>query len=196
MLPSGEITVLLRQIQSGDQEAWSRLSERTYPELRRIADVHLKSEIPGHVLQPTALVNEVWLKFLTLNAVQLNDRAHFFSLCSRLMRQILVDHARRRIIHERAVRSLHPDDEAAEDTLHLDLALGKLEAVQPRAAKVVEMRYFGGLSIEEIAGVLEVSAATVKRDWLAARAWLYGQLHGDRPRGERSVSAMQLEEQE
>jgi len=174
----GEITALLRQFRSGDRKAWDRLSERTYPELRRIAEIQFRNESPGHVLQPTALVNEVWLKFLALNAVQLNDRVHFFSLCSRLMRQILVDNARRRLTHERALTALDETDRAAESTVDLDLALGKLEALQPRAAKVVEMRYFSGLSIEEIAEALGVSAVTVKRDWIAARAWLYGQLHG------------------
>jgi RNA polymerase sigma factor (TIGR02999 family) len=181
----GEITALLRQFQLGDRNAWDRLSERTYPELRRIAEAHFRNESPGHVLQPTALVNEVWLKFLALNAVQLNDRIHFFSLCSRLMRQILVDNARRRLAHERAVTAL--DDRAAEGTVDLDLALGKLEALQPRAGKVVEMRYFSGLSIEEIAEALGVSAVTVKRDWIAARAWLYGQLHGEDRRELRAM---------
>src|SRR4051812_794856 len=106
----GEITALLRQFQLGDRKAWDRLSERTYPELRRIAEVHFRNESPGHVLQPTALVNEVWLKFLALHAVQLNDRVHFFSLCSRLMRQILVDNARRRLVHERALTALDEAD--------------------------------------------------------------------------------------
>jgi len=98
----GEITSLLRKLQSGDRSAWARLSEETYPELRRIAEIHFRDERPGHILQPTALVNEVWQKFLSLDAVEFNDRIHFFSLCSRFIRQILVDHARRRIVHERS----------------------------------------------------------------------------------------------
>ena len=131
------------------------------------------------MLQPTALVNEAWQKFVALDAVELSDRVHFLSLCSRLMRQILVDHARRRATHERVVSSMRVDDQDEENTLDLDLALRKLEEAQPRAARVVELRYFGGMSTEEIAQCLDVSPATVKRDWLAARAWLYRQLHGD-----------------
>ena len=179
MSEPGEITSLLRRLRSGDRAAADRLVERTYPELRRIAEAHFRHERPGHLLQPTALVNEAWQKFVALDAVELSDRAHFLSLCSRLMRQILVDHARRRAAHERAVSSMRVDDPDEENTLDLDLALNKLEEAQPRAARVVELRYFGGMSIEETAETLDVSLATVKRDWLAARAWLYSQLHGD-----------------
>jgi RNA polymerase sigma factor (TIGR02999 family) len=175
----GEITSLLRRLRSGDREAADRLVEKAYPELHRIAEAHFRHERPGHVLQPTALVNEAWQKFVALAAVELNDRVHFLSLCSRLMRQILVDHARRRATHERAVESMRIDDRIEADALGLDLALCKLEEAQPRAARVVELRYFGGMSTEEVAQSLDVSPATVKRDWLAARAWLYRQLHGD-----------------
>jgi RNA polymerase sigma factor (TIGR02999 family) len=125
-------------------------------------------------------VNEAWQKFVALDSLELSDRVHFLSLCSRLMRQILVDHARRRATHERAVESMRIDDRIEADALDLDLALRRLAEAQPRAAQVVELRYFGGLSTEEIAQSLDVSPATVKRDWLAARAWLYGQLCGDR----------------
>jgi RNA polymerase sigma factor (TIGR02999 family) len=178
MSEPGEITALLRRLRSGDRAAADRLVERAYPELHRIAEAHFRHERAGHLLQPTALVNEAWQKFVALDAVELSDRVHFLSLCSRLMRQILVDHARRRAIHERALSSLRVDDRDEENTLELDLALQKLEEAQPRAARVVELRYFGGLSSEEIAECLDVSLATVKRDWLAARAWLFGQLHG------------------
>ncbi len=175
----GEITSLLRRLRSGDRAAADLLVEKAYPELHRIAEAHFRHERAGHVLQPTALVNEAWQKFVALDAVELSDRVHFLSLCSRLMRQILVDHARRRATHERVVGSMRVDDRGEENTLDLDLALSKLEEAQPRAARVVELRYFGGLSTEEIAQCLDVSLATVKRDWLAARAWLYSQLHGD-----------------
>ena len=175
----GEITSLLHRLRSGDRAAEDRLVEKAYPELHRIAAAHFRHERTGHLLQPTALVNEAWQKFVALDAVELSDRVHFLSLCSRLMRQILVDHARRRATHERAVESMRIDDRIEPDTLDLDVALRKLEESQPRAARVVELRYFGGLSTEEIAECLEVSPATVKRDWVAARAWLYGQLHGD-----------------
>jgi RNA polymerase sigma factor (TIGR02999 family) len=175
----GEITSLLRQLRSGDRAASDRLVERAYPELHRIAAAHFRHERPGHLLQPTALVNEAWQKFVALDAVELSDRVHFFSFCSRLMRQILVDHARRRATHERVLSSMRIEGREEENTLDLDLALRKLEEAQPRAARVVELRYFGGMSNEEIAQCLDVSLATVKRDWLTARAWLYGQLHGD-----------------
>jgi RNA polymerase sigma factor (TIGR02999 family) len=179
MSEPGEITALLRRLRSGDRAAADRLVEKAYPELHRIAEAHFRHERPGHLLQPTALVNEAWQKFVALDAVELSDRVHFLSLCSRLMRQILVDHARRRATHERVVSSMRVDDRDGENTLDLDRALSKLEEAQPRAARVVELRYFGGLSTEEIAQCLDVSLATVKRDWLAARAWLYGQLHGE-----------------
>ncbi|HTS27520.1 MAG TPA: ECF-type sigma factor [Bryobacteraceae bacterium] len=180
MSQPGEITALLHKFRSGDRTAWNRLSEMAYPELRRIADVHFRNERAGHILQPTALVNELWLKFTALNGVEFSDRVHFFSFCSRLMRQILVDQARRGAAHERALSLMPADDRIERNTVELDLALRKLEEAQPRAAQVVELRYFGGMSIEEIAESLGVSAATVKRDWLAARAWLFGQLHGVR----------------
>ena len=175
----GEITSLLRRLRSGDRAAEDPLVEKAYPELRRIAAAHFRHERAGHLLQPTALVNEAWQKFVALDAVELSDRVHSLSLCSRLMRQILVDHARRRATHERAVESMRIDDRIEADALDLDLALRRLAEAQPRAARVVELRYFGGLSTEEIAQSLDVSPATVKRDWLAARAWLYGQLYGD-----------------
>ena len=177
----GEITSLLHKLQKGESRAWDRLARLTYPELHGIAEAHFRDERQGHLLQPTALVNEVWLKFLKLRAVEINDRVHFFCLCSRLMRQILVDHARRRISPAGAGgrRVFGLDGESQEDVLALELALKKLEAVRPRAVQVVEMRYFGGLSVGEIAEALRVSPATIKRDWLMARAWLYGQLHGE-----------------
>ena len=177
--PPGEITSLLHRLRSGDATAWDLLAEKAYPELHRITEAHFQDERKGHLLQPTALVNEAWQKFVALDAVELSDRVHFLSLCSRLMRQVLVDHARRRATHERAVKSMRIDDRTEANALDLDLALRKLEEAQPRAARVVELRYFGGMSIEEVAQCLEVSPATVKRDWLAARAWLYSQLHGD-----------------
>jgi RNA polymerase sigma factor (TIGR02999 family) len=175
---AGEITSLLKKLKSGDQSASHRLCEIAYPELRRIAETHFRNERPGHLLEPTALVNEVWLKFMSLNAVQLQDRVHFFSLCSRLMRQVLVDHARSRSVRDRLVSLASNDDQAGAIALDLDRALSVLEETQPRAAQVVELRYFGGLTNEEIARHLEISPATVKRDWLAARAWLYGRLNG------------------
>jgi RNA polymerase sigma factor (TIGR02999 family) len=174
----GEITSLLHELRSGNQAAWNGLIEKAYPELHRIAQAHFRHERPDHLLQPTALLNEAWQKFVALDAADLNDRVHFLSLCSRLMRQILVDHARRRATHERVVGSMRMDDRIEANTLDLDLALSRLEDAHPRAARVVELRYFGSLSNAEIAQCLEISPATVKRDWVAARAWLYAQLQG------------------
>ena len=181
MPQGGEITALLRELRSGNPEARDRLIEKAYPELHRIAQAHFRQERPGHLLQPTALVNEAWQKFVALDAVDLSDRVHFLSLCSRLMRQILVDHARRRATHERAVGSMVVDDRIEASTVDLDVALSRLESAHPRAARVVELRYFGGLSNEEIAQCLEISPATVKRDWIVARAWLHAQLHRSAP---------------
>ena len=174
----GEITSLLHELRSGNLAARDRLIDMTYPELHRIAQAHFRHERPGHLLQPTALLNEAWQKFVALDAVDLSDRVHFLSLCSRLMRQILVDYARRRATHERTVGSMRVDDRIEANTLDLHAAMSKLEEAHPRAARVVELRYFGGLSNEEIAQCLQISLATVKRDWVAARAWLYGQLNG------------------
>ena len=174
----GEITSLLHELRGGNLAARDRLIEKAYPELHRIAQAHFRRERPGHLLQPTALLNEAWQKFVALDAVDLNDRVHFLSLCSRLMRQILVDHARRRATHDRAIDLMRLDDRIEGNTLDLHVALGKLEEAHPRAAQVVELRYFGGLSNEEIGQSLDISPATVKRDWVAARAWLYGQLSG------------------
>jgi RNA polymerase sigma factor (TIGR02999 family) len=176
MPPRGEITSLLHDLRSGDLTARDRLIDKTYPELHRIAQAHFRQERPGHLLQPTALLNEAWQKFVALDAVDLTDRVHFLSLCSRLMRRILVDYARRRAAHERAVGSLRVDDRLEASALDLHVAMNKLEEAHPRAARVVELRYFGGLSNDEIAECLDISPATVKRDWIAARAWLYGQL--------------------
>jgi len=172
MSQRGEITSLLHELRAGDSTARDRLIEKAYPELHRIAEAHFRNERPGHLLQPTALVNEAWQKFVALDSVELSDRVHFLSLCSRLMRQILVDHARRRATHERAVDSMRAGDPIDEDTLELDLALSKLEKAQPRAARVVELRYFGGLTVEETAEAVGSSPATVKRQWAMARAWL------------------------
>lgn len=181
MSEPGEITSLLRRLRSGDKTAWDRLAEKTYPELRRIAEIHFRNERAGHILQPTALVHEAWMKFLGLRAVELNDRVHFLALCSRLMRQVLTDQARRLAAERRTLSLAGVRREAPGDVLDLDRALQELEQVQPRAAEVVERRYFGGMTVEEIADDLGISPATVKRDWLAARAWLYGRLHGEHP---------------
>jgi RNA polymerase sigma factor (TIGR02999 family) len=177
---AGTITTLLNRLRDGDNTAWDQLTEAVYPDLHRIAAAYFRRERPGHFLQPTALVHEVWLKLIALRSLELEDRLHFFALCSRFMRRILVDEARRRSVQARTLDPGSAPDRIETDVLELSRALERLEEAQPRAARVVELRYFGGMTVEEIAGILGVSTVTVKRDWLGARAWLYGQLTGAR----------------
>lgn len=182
----GEITVLLRRLQEGDKEAEERLIEKVYGELRKLAASYLRRERPGHSLQPTALVNEAYLKLTKLDRLDWQDRSHFFGVAAHLMRQILVDHARTRRAEKRGGGvGVVPLDEALildkgrpTEIIALDEALDRLHEKDPRAAKVVECRFFGGLSVEETAKVLGVAARTVKRDWSLGRAWLQRELSG------------------
>lgn len=165
------ITELLTRAQRGDEQAWNQALPLVYNDLRRIASAHFRKESRGQVLQPTALVHEAWLKLVRARSVSFENRVHFFSFCSRLMRQVLIDEARRRkckLESEPFTANMEPVDATA-----LDEALAELAKLSPRQCEVVEMRYFGGLSIDEIAGVLGLSSRTVKRDWLAARTWLF-----------------------
>jgi RNA polymerase sigma factor (TIGR02999 family) len=175
---------------SGDASALDDLLPRVYDELRALADSYMRRERAGHTLQPTALVHEAFLRMLRLPPGSVQNRVHFFALAAQAMRRILADHARRHRAAKRggsAVRvplelveggapaSAAGEDVAADD---LDAALEDLAKLDPRQARVVELRFFGGLSIEETAEVLAVSTATVKRDWLVARAWLHRELRG------------------
>ena len=175
------VTLLLRDWQGGDEAAGSELAALIYSELKRLASSRLRSERREHTLQPTALVNEAWLK-LAGARVDWQNRAHFFGVAALAMRRILVDHARRRAAAKRGageavvledvldrVAGPLPD----ERLLALDAALTRLAALDSRQARVVELRYFAGLSIEETANTLGVSTGTVKREWVAARAWLF-----------------------
>ena len=171
----------------------SLLAEQLYGELHRLAAVYLRGESPGHTLQPTALVHEAFLR-LSSQHVEWQDRAHFLGIAANTMRRILVDHARRRSADKRggALGAVTIDDNLASDAsdarspldvLVLDDALERLAALDPRAARVVELRFFGGLDVEEVATVLEISPASVKRDWSFARAWLARELRdADDPR--------------
>jgi RNA polymerase sigma factor (TIGR02999 family) len=178
---------------SGDASALDDLLPRVYDELRALADSYMRRERAGHTLQPTALVHEAFLRMLRLPPGSVQNRVHFFALAAQAMRRILADHARRHRAAKRggsAVRvplelveggapaSAAGEDVAADD---LDAALEDLAKLDPRQARVVELRFFGGLSIEETAEVLAVSTATVKRDWLVARAWLHRELRGATP---------------
>lgn len=191
----GAVTQLLRRWTDGDAQALQRLVPLVYEELRRLARRHLKHERDGHTLQSTGLVHEAFLRLSHDNGVQWESRAQFFGLASRLMRHILVDHARARRADKRGggQTPLSLDDvgdaaavtavgaASALDILALDEALLHLEKLDPQQGRVVELRFFGGLSIDETAGVLGVSAATVKREWSCARAWLLRELGGPRP---------------
>lgn len=176
------ITALLRQWQGGDPAALDRLMPVVHGELRRLARLHLRGEPRNRTLQPTAVVNEMFLRLAALHAIGWQDRAHFFAMASRLMRRVLVDAARTRRAGKRGrsrVRvtfdeALFPDarHDAAPDVLALDEALTKLAALDDRKARVVELRFFGGLNVEETAVVLGVSVETVARDWRFAKLWL------------------------
>ena len=182
---SGEIALLLQQMGSGDTQASEKLLSLVLPELRALARYYLSGERPGHTLQPTALVNEAYLRLVSDQARNWRSRAHFVAVTAGIMRRILIDHARRRQALKRGTQlaPIEISDEreglsakGAEELIALDAALNRLEVLNPRHRQVVELRYFGGLSVEETAEALNVSPITVKRDWRVARAWLKGQV--------------------
>lgn len=175
-----EVTQLLAQWKEGDDRALEQITGLLYPELKRIASSYLSRERTGHILQTTALVNEAYLQFGGLDAVSFQDRTHFLALAARIMRQILVQHARsnnavkrggewKRVELDAGVEGM-PDSDSA--ILDIDEALNEFARVDPDRARVVELRYFGGLTVEEIAGALGTSAATVGRQLRVAHAWL------------------------
>lgn len=174
------MTVLLGRLQQGDRTMLTALIEAVYPELRRMARGLLRHERPGHVLQPTALVNEAYLRLVGHDHHNWQNRSHFFGAAAQLMRRILVDHARASQADkrggDRVVVSMDGVRLASEapsvDLIALDEALTDLEQVSPRQARIVELRYFGGLTVPETAEALGMNARTVDRDWSAARVWL------------------------
>lgn len=185
---SSDVTRLLKNWGKGDSAALDQLMPIVYAELRTIAARYLRRERRDHTLQPTALVNEAYLRLVDQKQVEWQNRAHFVGVAAQMMRRILVDHAKS---HSRAKRGGGAQrvtlDEAvavvegrADDLLELDEALTALEAFDPRKSRVVEMRYFGGLSVEETAEVLKVSVITVARDWKLAKAWLYTTINDNR----------------
>lgn len=182
---TGEVTLLLQQVRAGESDAIGKLIPLVLGELRTLARLQLRSERPGHTLQPTALVHEAYLRMVTDQARDWHNRAHFIGVSVSVMRRILIDYARRKQALKRGAGEqavADPDEyaglshEQAEELIALNLALDRLEDINSRQRRVVELRYFGGLSPEETAEVLNVSAITVKRDWIAARAWLKGQI--------------------
>jgi RNA polymerase sigma-70 factor, ECF subfamily len=182
---SDEVSTLLRAWTAGDQSALDKLAPIVYDELRRLARHYLNGERIDHSLQTTALVHEAYLRLVDYRRMRWENRAHFFAVSAQLMRRILVDHARRRNLKRGGgIQHLSLDDVAvvdargANDLVALDDALNALAQVDARKVRVVELRFFGGLSVEETAEVLQVSAVTVMRDWNTARAWLYRQMTG------------------
>lgn len=185
MEAGGDVTRVLNRWRDGDDQALDDLLAAVYPELRRMAARQLRGERANHSLQPTALVHEVFLRLVDQNQVSWQNRAHFLAIASRLARRVLVDHARKRAAWKRGlgVRPVNIDDvdvadgnDAGPDLVALDEALVRLAALDARQARVVELRFFGGLSIEETAAVLNLSPGTVKRDWTTARLWLFSEL--------------------
>ena len=180
----GAVTELLRRLQDGDKEAESQLISTVYFELKRLARSHMRRLHPDHTLQPTALVHEAYIKLTGASGIEWTDRHHFFRLASQVMRRVLVDHARERLAQKRGGRAeVLPFDEAlipnkgtAYEILELDDALERLSKLDPRVFKVVNLRFFSGLSVEETARALDTSSRTVKRDWRFGRAWLRREL--------------------
>jgi RNA polymerase sigma factor (TIGR02999 family) len=186
--PEG-LTELLQSWQSGNPAALERVMLMVYDDLRSLAARHLAKERPGHTLQTTALVHEAYLRLAGQHHADWKNRAHFFGAVAVIMRRILVDHARRRARDKRgggvmvvplstAAEPAAPDVDVGADVEALDRALDRLAALDPRQSRIVELRYFSGMTVEEIAEVMAISPGTVKRDWAVARAWLFAEISG------------------
>jgi RNA polymerase sigma factor (TIGR02999 family) len=188
MTEPADVTRLLLAWSEGEPAAADALMEAVYTDLRRMARGYLSRERSDHTLPPTALVHEAYVRLVDQRHVRWQNRAHFFAIAARVMRRILVDHARARASLKRGgaepVRLLVEDSQLEPplvDILALDVALDRLAAIDARQSQLVELRFFAGLTIEEVASVLSVSVVTVKRDWALARAWLYRELQGVGP---------------
>ncbi len=187
--PSVDVTRLLQAWAGGDPGALDQLTPAIYAELRRRAHSYMKNERPGHTLQTTALANEAWLRLVNVSSVDFRDRAHFFAIAAQMMRRILVDAARNRGRDKRGGPAQRvdldqiPDISARRDPelIAIDDALKTLAALDPRKAQIIELRFFGGLSVEETALVLKVHQQTVLRDWRLARVWLLREMNGKCP---------------
>jgi RNA polymerase sigma factor (TIGR02999 family) len=182
--PPNEVTLLLQGWRNGDRKALDTLLPLVYKELHRLAHFQLQRERPDHTLQSAALVHEAYLRLIGLNPPQWESRTHFFAIAAQLMRQILVDYARRHGAAKRGggAHKLCLEDAAAlgrqndVDVVSVDDALTALAKIDPRQSRIVELRFFAGLSLQEISEVLEIAPATVQRDWTAARAWLHREI--------------------
>jgi RNA polymerase sigma-70 factor, ECF subfamily len=182
MTPSPQdVTRLLEDWSNGDESALDKLTPLVYQELRQLAHHYMSRERPGHTLQTTALVNEAYLRLVNQNHVHWQNRAHFFGVAAQVMRHLLVDHARNHARAKRggAVHQVSLDEaavmspERASEMIALDEALVELTTIDPRKSRIVELRFFGGLNIEETAHVLQIAPITVRREWNSAKAWLY-----------------------
>lgn len=186
MMVSLGVTQMLMDWSKGDRQALDKLTPLIYSELHLIASRYTRNEHPSHPLQATALVNEAYLRMIDQTRVHWRDRAHFFGVAAQMMRRILVDHARSRDAAKRGGGEYQfsldevclPFKGRSEDLLAVDDALESLARIDPRQSRIVELRFFGGLTIEQTAEVLDISPATVKRDWHMAKAWLYRELSG------------------
>jgi RNA polymerase sigma factor (TIGR02999 family) len=182
--PSGEITLLLKRVAGGDSGAGDKLAEAVYSELRRIAGRMMSRERAGHTLQPTVIADEAFLNLIDQPERNWENRAHFFAVAAQAMRHILVDYSRQKRALKRGGDLERITSDAVQlgtfsspdDILAIDQALTRLNAIDPRQARIVELRYFAGLTEDETAQVLAVSPRTVKREWAFARAWLYGEM--------------------
>jgi RNA polymerase sigma factor (TIGR02999 family) len=186
----GEVTRLLQLWSGGDRDALERLIPLVYGELRRLAGRYMRRERPDHTLEPTAVVHEAFLRLIEQKNVSWKNRAHFFGVAAQAMRRVLVDHARRHKADKRGgvwtcaltlAEPASPEGTPPVDLIALDLALSQLAAFDEEKARVVELRYFGGLTFEETAEVIGASPSTVRRDWKAARAWLHRELSAEAP---------------
>ena len=188
-----DVTALLGQLVKGDDDAAAKLIPIVYDELRRLAAAYMRRERKDHTLQPTALVNEAYLKLIEQRSVDWQSRAHFFGIAAQVMRRILIDHARGHLRDKRGGGAIPvPLDEAlvfapeqSSELVKLDASLERLAKLDPRQSRIVELRFFGGLTVEQTADMLGISAKTVKRDWSMAKAWLHGDMktsHGDHAR--------------
>jgi RNA polymerase sigma factor (TIGR02999 family) len=179
-----DVTQLLHEWSEGNQQALAELLPIIYDELRRLAHLYLRREMSEHTLQTTALVHEAYMKLVNQKSVNWQNRSHFFGIAAQAMRRILIDNARRRTAAKRAPGEAITFDEAHlgsqkedERLIALDEALQELEEIDPQQSRIIELRYFGGLTIEETAEALSLSPATIKREWTTARAWLYRKLN-------------------
>jgi len=183
-LSTHEVTQLLLAWSDGDRTALDKLTPLVYEELRRMAHRYMSRERPGHTLQTTALVNEAYLRLVNREAVQWQNRAHFFGIAAQVMRHILVDHARSHAYQKRGGgnqtisldEAMVVSQERAAEVVALDDVLKELANIDPQQSRIVELRFFGGLTIEETAVVVGLSPATIKREWSTAKAWLYHEL--------------------